>query len=108
MISMNNIELEKRYFCFQCGEQAFACDLKDHVCVDQFPHLSIQYTKPKWYNRIGSWIVDNFTGMLGFVGVNICAPVFAHHFGFKGFEGLFFGVGSGFLCAYLFIMARDH
>lgn len=107
MIDMEDLSLDKRYYCFECGQQAYACELKGHVCFDRFPHLSIRFTKPKWYQRFGDWIIDNFTGILGFIGINICITVLANHIGIKGFEGLLLSIGGGFICAYAFIMARD-
>ncbi len=107
MIDIDDIDLEKRYYCFECGQQSFACDVQGHVCFDRFPHLIITYTKPKWHNRFFSWLINNFTGILGFIGVNTCSTVFAHHFGFKGFDNIFFIIGAGFLCAYVFLMARN-
>jgi membrane-bound ClpP family serine protease len=107
MIDIEEMDLDKRYYCFECGQQAFACELKGHVCFDRFPHLSIQYLKPKWHNRLWHWIIDNFTGILGFLGVTIAFPLLSGHFEFTTIESIVFGISGGFLAAYLFIMARD-
>jgi hypothetical protein len=108
MIDVDDICFDKRYYCYECGLQQDPCELKGHICFDRFPHISIQSIKARWYHRSGHWIADNFVGILGFFGVDLVFSVLFDRFGFTGKESIFLCIGSGFLCAYAFLMARDH
>lgn len=108
MDTMNNegFGLDERYFCLQCGVLPFLCEKDDHMCFDRIPGISFHPKRPRWYQSMGAWIKDNFVGIIGFTGLYLCSYVICSHFNFTFSEAIVFGVGSGFLSTYLFIMAR--
>lgn len=107
MIFNRNINLDKQYYCFDCGKRVYPRDLKDHVCFDAGAYLSINPAKARWHQRFLNWVGDNFAGCCGVMGILITFPIIAQHFNFNIFESILFGLGAGYISAYLFIIARN-